>query len=142
MKALALPLLTAATIAFAPTEGRTSSGVFRHGPDEAGDLAQYRWTHRPVLIFANSETEPAYVEQRAALEAAVDGLVERDIVVLSDTDPAGQGPLRRLFGAEGFEVLLIGKDGEVKLRQAEPLSVDALFVVIDAMPMRRQEMGM
>jgi hypothetical protein len=75
------------------------------------------------------------------LGEAVDELVERDIVVLIDTDPSGQGPLRTSFGAEGFEVLLIGKDGGVKLRQQEPVGTDVLFAVIDAMPMRRQEMG-
>jgi hypothetical protein len=139
MKTLSLPLLTAAAIAFAPAEARPGSDVFQDRPVDG--LERYRWSHRPVLLFAPSTQEPAFVEQRAAFEAAVDGLVERDIVVLIDTDPSGQGPLRTSFGATGFEVLLIGKDGGVKLRQQEPVSADVLFTVIDAMPMRRREMG-
>jgi hypothetical protein len=139
MKTLSLPLLTAAAIAFSPAEGRAGSGVFQDEP--ADGLERYRWSHRPVLLFAPSEQAPAYVEQRAALGEAVDELVERDIVVLIDTDPSGQGPLRTSFGAKGFEVLLIGKDGGVKLRQQAPVGTDVLFAVIDAMPMRRQEMG-
>jgi Domain of unknown function (DUF4174) len=140
MKMLSLPLLTAASIAFAPAEGRTGSGVFRDKPVEAGDLAQYRSSYRLVLLFAPSDQDPAYIEQRAALEATLDGLVERDILVVIDTDPNGHGSLRTSFDAEGFEVLLIGKDGGVKLRQREPIGTDTLFALIDAMPMRRQEM--
>lgn len=141
MQSRSLPLLTAAAIAFAPADGRTGPSVFISLPTDAVDLEAYRWSHRPVLLFSPSENEPAYVEQRAALEASQDGLVERDIVVLIDTDPNGQGLLRASFGAEGFEVLLIGKDGGVKLRQQEPVGTGALFAAIDAMPMRRQEIG-
>ena len=36
--------------------------------------------------------------------------------------------------------VLIGKDGGVKRRWAEPLNVDDLFQTIDAMPMRQYEM--
>jgi hypothetical protein len=36
--------------------------------------------------------------------------------------------------------LLIGKDGGVKLRSSEPVSVKDIFGLIDSMPMRRQEM--
>ena len=39
-----------------------------------------------------------------------------------------------------FRVVLIGKDGGVKLRQEEPISVADLFALIDSMPMRKQEM--
>jgi hypothetical protein len=35
---------------------------------------------------------------------------------------------------------LIGKDGTVKLRSAEPVPVKDIFGLIDSMPMRRQEM--
>lgn len=55
----------------------------------------------------------------------------------SDTDPSGKGLLRLLFGVQGFEVLLVGKDGAVKLRSRKPITLEALFAEIDAMPMRR-----
>jgi hypothetical protein len=129
-----------ATIAFAPVEGFGGPGVFIQSSDDAVDLDKYRWSRRLLLLFAPSETEPSYVQQRAALEAAESDLAERDMVVISDTDPEAQGALRRTFGVEGFAVLLIGKDGGVKLQRQEPITADALFAVIDAMPMRRQEM--
>ena len=37
-------------------------------------------------------------------------------------------------------VLLVGKDGGVKIRQAHALSAETLFTTIDAMPMRQREM--
>jgi hypothetical protein len=107
---------------------------------ETTDLAAYRWSHRPVLIFAAGAGDPDYLAQTGRLDAAQAGLAERDIVVLSDTRPEAGGALRRLFGIEGFEVLLVGKDGGVKLRRDTPLSAETLFATIDRMPMRRREM--
>ena len=39
----------------------------------------------------------------------------------------------------GFEILLLGLDGGVKLRQDELLTVKKLYAKIDAMPMRQRE---
>lgn len=39
-----------------------------------------------------------------------------------------------------FTVMLIGKDGGIKLSQTSPVTNTELFELIDAMPMRRQEM--
>jgi len=51
--------------------------------------------------------------------------------------------IRKRLGVVGgsFQVLLIGKDGGVKLRSSEPVSMKDLFGLIDSMPMRQQEMG-
>ena len=62
-------------------------------------------------------------------------------MVLTDTAPHEKGRLRAALAVDGFEVLLVGKDGGVKLRQETPLSVDDLFATIDAMPMRQREMA-
>ncbi len=37
-------------------------------------------------------------------------------------------------------VILIGKDGELKLRKQLPVELSEIFSVIDAMPMRQREM--
>ena len=39
-----------------------------------------------------------------------------------------------------FEVVLIGLDGGIKLRQTKLVSLDKLFTLIDGMPMRRNEL--
>ncbi|WP_370313271.1 DUF4174 domain-containing protein [Sagittula sp.] len=111
----------------------------RLSPDRE-DLEAYRWSVRPVLVFAPGSDDVKYTEQIALLRAAEAGLAERDIVVLTDTAPDEKGRLRAALAVDGFEVLLVGKDGGVKLRQETPLSVDDLFATIDAMPMRQREM--
>lgn len=135
--------MTGGTIALAPADGRAAGAgeIFVELPAGAADLDAYRWERRPVLVFAPSRSDPAYVEQRAMLEAAAAGLAERDVVVLSDTSATADGALRRALDPQGFEVLLIGKDGGVKLRERRPVSAAALFGAIDAMPMRRREAG-
>ena len=42
--------------------------------------------------------------------------------------------------ADGFAFLLLGKDGGVKLRSATPVSFAELAAIVDAMPMRQDEM--
>ncbi len=79
--------------------------------------------------------------------------MERDVVVvwlIGDRVSANLGPppaetaaaLRRRFGVEGqgFRVVLVGKDGDVKRESSAPLSAVGLFGTIDAMPMRKQEL--
>ncbi|WP_083803387.1 DUF4174 domain-containing protein [Sagittula stellata] len=108
---------------------------------ERENLEAFRWSAQPVLVFAPDESDARYTVQIDALKSAERGLAERDIVVLTDTDPDAKGRLRAGLAVEGFDVLLVGKDGGVKLRQSTPLSVDELFSAIDAMPMRRREMA-
>ena len=74
------------------------------------------------------------------LESAKSGLVERDILVLSDLLELERGRLRKTLQIDGFEIILIGKGGGIKLRSKTPIGVEDLLSLIDAMPMRRQEM--
>lgn len=42
--------------------------LFQPLSPRVSDLSQYRWHHRPLVIFAPSKTDPAYVAQMAMLE--------------------------------------------------------------------------
>ena len=103
-------------------------------------LSEYLWTARPLVIFAPSDKDPRFVQQMAMLEARAEDLAERDVVVLTDTAPAADGPSRQELHPRGFQLVLIGKDGDVKLRKPFPWDVRELSRVIDKMPMRQQEM--
>lgn len=116
-----------------------ANDLIRPLPSEAGDLNGYRWEKRPVLVFAPSEDDPALERQIGLFEDAAPGLEERDIVVLTDTDDGTPGTLRGRLAAKSFEVILVGKDGGVKLRSDSPVTPEALFATIDRMPMRRRE---
>ena len=68
-----------------------------------------------------------------------DMLLDRDVIVLTDTDPAAQSPIRQKLRPRGFMMVLIGKDGGVKLRKPLPWTVREISRSIDKMPMRLQE---
>jgi len=105
------------------------------------DLSSYQWTHRPIVVFANSPEDVNYTRQIKMLESGLNRLLVRDVVVLTDTNPSEVSPLRELLRPRGFALLLIGKDGQVKLRKPFPWSVRELSRAIDKMPMRRQELN-
>ncbi len=103
-------------------------------------LAPYVWEARPVIVFADSDRDPRFVEQMASLEAATEEMIERDVVIITDTDPATLSPLRKRLRPRGFNIILIGKDGEIKLRRPHPVKAEDLNRQIDRMPTRRREM--
>ncbi len=113
----------------------------------------YAWRHRPLVVFAPSDSHPSRLAQRAWVDAALPGVRARDmvvIVVVGDTVDTVVGPavpapaadLRDRFAVapETCAVRLVGTDTGVKLRASEPVSMARLFAVIDGMPMRRREM--
>ena len=105
------------------------------------DLSAYQWTHRPVVVFANSPEDVNYKRQIKMLERDIESLVDRDVIILTDTKPSTSTPLRDELRPRGFALLLIGKDGQVKLRKPFPWSVRELSRAVDKMPMRRQELN-
>ena len=63
------------------------------------------------------------------------------MIVLVDTDPAGNGPLRQTLRPRGFGIVLIDTDGSVVQRKPAPLTSRELINTIDRLPSRRQETG-
>ena len=124
------------------------------GSAEIDPLANYRWNHRVLLVFANSESGGDARLLSRALAASHCETEERDMVVgwIVEDGPSrfGDAEISRETagllreGLEvapgGFAVLLIGKDGGVKARYAEVPALGELFALIDGMPMRRSEM--
>ncbi len=97
-------------------------------PLQADTLEILRWQARPVVVLGPDM-------QVAALQAHMEQLTERAVVIL--TDGPGADALR---DGAGFQVLLIGKDGGVKMRSATPVAAERILSLIDSMPMRQQEM--
>jgi hypothetical protein len=108
-------------------------------------MADLRWHRRIVLLATDADGAPAFQEQRRIL-AGWDGAEERDVSVVEIDGDAVAGAadsaraLRRRYDLprHGFAVLLIGKDGQVALRSASPVTGATLTAAIDAMPMRRE----
>ena len=107
--------------------------------DKDTNLKIYEWTHRPIVIFANSDRDPNFISQMEFLSEDIRALQERDIIVLIDTDPNFSSSLRKKLRPHGFAFILIGKDGQVKLRKPSPWNIREIARVIDKMPIRQQE---
>jgi hypothetical protein len=111
---------------------------------EQGDaLRDHLWRSRVVVIFASERSDSRIAEQKKILSSMGAGADERDMAVVEFVGAGGDAQaMRRKLGVpeNGFQAVLVGKDGGAKLRSAQPLAAAKLMVTIDAMPMRRQEM--
>jgi len=117
-------------------------------------LEQYQWQNRVVLVFAPGNSNPLYRDQVQEFKGYEDGFADRDLItfhLFSGMESfQGNKKLNKNLSDQFYQyydvrkgefiVLLIGKDGNEKLRQSKPLATDTLFSVIDAMPMRQREM--
>lgn len=104
------------------------------------DIDAFKWIARPIVVFADTPADPSYVEQLANFAVRMPALVERDVVIITDTDPDARTDLRRKLRPRGFMFAIIGKDGGVKLRKPFAWSVREITRSIDKMPIRQQEM--
>ena len=111
------------------------------------------WDKRVLLVFVPQSDHPEARAQETMLDANAAGLMERHMTVIrayadgrvhvDRTEHDGSAAtFYRRFGVPGdaFRVVLVGKDGGVKLESGDAVSRDELFALIDAMPMRRYEM--
>ena len=119
---------------------------------ERFDMEQYRWQQRPLLIFAPTDKHSGYREMLQAVQTQRTGFVDRDMVLIRVLANSGQADetilsakevehLRQSYAIapDEFRVLLIGKDGGIKLESGEPVAMDRIFTRIDGMPMRQRE---
>ena len=104
-------------------------------------LSDFLWIHRPIIVLADSPDDPRFIKQMSLLRADLSELAERNAIILTDTDPSLKSALREQLRPRGFMLVLIGKDGGVKLRKPFPWNVREISRVIDKMPMRRQEVN-
>ena len=129
-----------------------------HATEHVLDLETAKDHTRPLLIFAPALHDPQWKRQCAALSN--EALITRDVVValvVQDSSYAHCGHLnstaqahiahasavrqRFLPDSRAFTVILVGKDGEEKLRSSKPISLQLLIDTIDAMPLRQSEMN-
>lgn len=117
------------------------------------DMATLLWTHRPLLVFSPSAAV-GLTDLRAAIRHAETEFRDRDMVLIEVYEngqatldgrelPKGTArELRQRYGAARGEttLILVGKDGGEKLRTRDIANLEQVFVLIDTMPMRRNEM--
>ncbi|MDM7459224.1 MAG: DUF4174 domain-containing protein [Paracoccus sp. (in: a-proteobacteria)] len=117
-------------LAEAPAPGDLSPHLARQSTIEA-----MRGQARPIVILGEGNE---IQNQLDVLWQRAEELRARDVVILTNR------PGAIAFGpglAEGFAVLLLGMDGEIKLSQSSPVSAETIIEVIDSMPMRQNELA-
>jgi len=129
--------LLGGSLAAAEGEITTPETIFLE--QDVSDLSEFVWEKRPIIVFADSPNDPNFAQQMDLLSDRAAELAARDVVVLTDTDPSANGALRLKLRPRGFMLVLIGKDGGVKLRKPFPWDVRELSRTIDKMPMRQRE---
>ncbi len=137
-------LVVAQNVAAAPSVTATDAVEATGAPDAplAGaevTLEDFLWTARPVVVFADTDADPAFQRQMELLRARPEPLADRDVVVIVDTDPGDPSDLRRTLRPRGFSVVLVGKDGRVIRRVPSPWDVREITGAIDRTPQGRQE---
>ena len=143
---LAVCTLFVAVSAQAEDAEKSTLEIWRDAPmtvfsaDEIA-LSDFLWQARPVVIFANTPDDPRFQIQLENLLREEADVVERDIVIITDTDPSAMSSIRIDLRPRDFHMVLIGKDGDVKLRKPRPWDTRELSRAIDKMPMRKREIG-
>ena len=91
----------------------------------------------------NPEAARGYREEELRTALATDPRVGEPelVVVLTDTDPKANSPMRQRLRPIGFSLVLIDTDGRVVHRRPLPVTVRELSNWIDRMPSRREETG-
>lgn len=96
---------------------------------------------RKLVLLADYEQHPKLIEQNKILKTDPAGIAERDIVIKIITPASDKkSDDRWMKDKQSFRVILIGKDGGEKFYSNEPISLQQLYSVVDAMPMRKHEM--
>lgn len=130
--------------------------LFAYNPTDAisMDLARFEWKNRLLLIFAPDDMHPHYERIGAEINAQSAEIRDRDLVVFeifdkdpskmnaSPLSPADVNALRMHFGIsrQKYALILVGKDGGVKLKRDNRVPLSEIFKLIDSMPMRKNEM--
>lgn len=138
--AFALSLLVALPAAAQEEEVDLVDGLIILPASEV-TLDDFLWLNRVVVVFANTDRDPAFRKQIELLNVRPEDLAMREVVVLFDTDPDELSDARRKLRPRGFSLVLVDLDGRVILRKPAPWSVRELVRSIDKSTLRRDEIN-
>lgn len=102
-------------------------------------MADLLFVKRPVIIFADTPNDPNFTRQMELIARDTQSLADRDVVVITDTDPAAKTELRQKLRPRGFGLVLMDKDWKPGIRKPLPWDVREITHAIDKFPLRRQE---
>lgn len=111
------------------------------GPKLASEISleAQLYISRPVVVFADSPNDPNFLRQMELLALNYPALQERDVILVTDTDPAAKTEWRQKLRPRGFSLVLMDKDLKPVIRKPLPWEVREITRAIDKFPLRRQE---
>ena len=102
-------------------------------------MAAQLYVARPLVVFADSPADPNFHRQMDLLARDPAALADRDVVVVTDTDPATPSEWRLKLRPRGFGIVILDKDLKPVIRKPLPWDVREIAAAIDKLPTRRQE---
>ena len=111
-------------------------------PLQATPLKDHLWKNRVIITFSASVKEPERLALQKQMEEKACAFTDRNLVhidLLQGSEDFDEMSQQFAVSSSGFQLLLLGKDGGVKLRSSTA-SLEDIFSLIDTMPMRRSEM--
>jgi len=119
----------------------------------AMDLAQFQLKNRLLLIFSPDDNDSLFKKLQSEIIAQEAEVEDRDLVVFeilergqsrmntAHLDQEAVDSIRKRLAVpqSTFRVILIGKDGGMKLERDDQVGLEEIFERIDSMPMRKNE---
>jgi hypothetical protein len=117
------------------------------------DLTQFQWKNRLLFLFAPDSNNPLFKKLQSEIIAQKAEVEDRDLVVFEvlergpsrmntsqlDRQMADSIRDRLAIPQVTFTLILVGKDGGIKLKRNDQANLDEVFELIDSMPMRKNE---
>lgn len=103
-------------------------------------FADQLYLKRPVVVFADSPNDPNFIRQMELLALQYPELNDRDVILITDTDPEARSEWRTKLRPRGFSLVIMDKDLRPVVRKPLPWDVREITHAIDKLPLRRQEM--
>ena len=118
------------------------------------DLTQFQWKNRLLFLFAPDVNNLPFKNLHSEIAAQQAEVKDRDLVVFevlernpsrmdsAPLDRQAADSIRDRFGVppNKFSLILVGKDGGIKLKRHDQADLEEIFKLIDSMPMRQNEM--
>ncbi|WP_232831606.1 DUF4174 domain-containing protein [Pseudogemmobacter bohemicus] len=97
------------------------------------------YLRRPVIVFADNPHDPNFIRQMEILPDLYPQLAARDVILITDTDPANPSEIRQKLRPRGFSLVMMDKDWKSPIRRPSPRAAREIINTIDKMPIARTE---